>query len=391
MRAIGLMSGTSLDGIDAALIDIRPKGPGYALALVRFVTQPFAPELRRALLAALPPNRAHPAQVARLDHDLGAAFAHAALAVAAGERVDFVANHGLTLHHDGAANLTTQIGDPYLVRDALGASVIFDFRRADCAVGGNGAPLVPYVDALLFGSAERDVVALNLGGIANVTVLPRGAGAAGAFAWDTGPGNMLLDAFVLARTDGVETFDRDGAHAARGTVDRAALAELAARETYYLVQPPPKSTGRERFGAQLLADHAELFARLSLDDGCATLCAFTVATLCDSLALYGPAAPLVVGSGGGMRNPVLVAMLERRLAAGGGTLRASGAFGVDPDAKEALAFAVLAYETLRGRPANVPQATGAGRPAVLGAIVPHALDALLAKIRGETAANGVGS
>jgi len=391
VRAIGLMSGTSLDGIDAALVEIRPNGPGYAIELVRFVTQPFVPEFRRALLAALPPNAAPPAEAACLDRDLGAAFAEAALAVAAGDRVDFVASHGLTLHHDGAANLTTQIGDPYLVRDALGASVVFDFRRADCAAGGNGAPLVPYVDALLFGSTERDVVALNLGGIANVTVLPRGAGAAGVFAWDTGPGNMLLDAFVLARTDGVETFDRDGAHAARGTVDLSALAELTAREMFFLVQPPPKSTGRERFGAQLLADQADLFARLSLDDGCATLCAFTVATLCDSLALYGPAAPLVVGSGGGMRNPTLVAMLERRLTADGATLRPSGDFGVDPDAKEALAFAVLGYETLRGRPGNVPQATGAARPVVLGAIVPYALDTLLAKIRDEAAANGVRS
>ena len=389
MRAIGLMSGTSLDGIDAALVDIRPAVIGYAIELVRFAIVPFDVTLRARLLAALPPHAATPAEVGALDRDLGAAFATAAGLVAAGERVDFVASHGLTLHHDGAAHVTTQIGDPYLVRDALAATTVFDFRRADCAAGGNGAPLVPYVDALLFASPSRDVVAINLGGIANVTVLPRGAEATAAYAWDTGPANMLIDAFVSARTGGDRTFDRDGACAANGAVDRRVVAELTAREMYYLVQPPPKSTGRERFGAQLLADHADLFADLSLDDGCATLCAFTVATLCDSLALYGPPVAYAIASGGGTRNPVLMAMLAERLRADGGSLRASGDAGVDADAKEALAFAVLGYETLRGRPGNLPRATGARSPAVLGAIVPHDLGALLAKMRDECAANGV--
>jgi anhydro-N-acetylmuramic acid kinase len=388
MRAIGLMSGTSLDGIDAALLEIEPAGDGYALDVVRFETVPFERPMRDALLAALPPNAATPAVAAHLDRELGRLFASAARAVAAGEPVDFVASHGLTLYHDGAARETTQIGDPYLIRDALEATVTFDFRRADCAAGGNGAPLVPYVDALLFSSDADDVVALNLGGIANVTVLPRGADASEASAWDTGPGNMLIDAFVRERTGGAQTFDRDGALAARGNVDARVVAELCAREMLFLVLPPPKSTGRERFGAQLLADQADLFERLSLEDGCATLCAFTVATLCDSLALYGPPAPRVIASGGGTRNPTLMRLLGERLRTAGASLVRSDDLGLDPDAKEAVAFAVLGYETLRGRPANLPRATGAKRPTVLGAIVPYHLDVLLAKMRAECASNG---
>jgi len=167
------------------------------------------------------------------------------------------------------------------------------------------------------------------------------------------------------------------------------VAELAAREIAYLVLPPPKSTGRERFGAQLLSDQADLFAGLSLEDGCATLCAFTAATVCDSLAWYGPAAARVIASGGGTHNPALMRMLAERLATSGSTLVPSGDLGIDADAKEALAFAVLGYETLRERPANLCGATGAARPTVLGAIAPHGLAGLLAKMHAECAANGV--
>jgi anhydro-N-acetylmuramic acid kinase len=390
MRALGLMSGTSLDGIDAALVEIAPRGAGYALDVVRFTTEPFDAAFREALLAALPPNAPPPAVGAHLDRELGHRFAAAALAAAGGEPVDYVASHGLTFAHDGAASETMQIGDPYLVRDALGASVVFDFRRADCAAGGNGAPLVPYVDALLFAASDADVVALNLGGIANVTVLPRGAPASAASAWDTGPANMLIDAFVRRRTNGACAFDRDGAFAARGTADMRVVADLAAREMFYLALPPPKSTGRERFGEQLLEHQADLFADLSLEDGCATLCAFTVATICDSLDWYGPASARVVASGGGVRNPVLVGMLAERLARSGSTLALSSAYGIDPDAKEAIAFAVLGYETLRERPGNLPSATGAARGVVLGAVAPHGLAGLLAKMRAECAANGAG-
>jgi anhydro-N-acetylmuramic acid kinase len=387
MRALGLMSGTALDGVDAALVDIRPRGDGYGLELVRFVSEPFAPEMRARLRAALPPNAPHPAEIAALDGALGEIFAGVAKIAANGAAVDYLASHGLTLFHRGEAAQTLQIGDPYRLRDALGASVVFDFRRADCALGGNGAPLVPYVDARLFASSERDVVALNLGGIANVTVLRRGCGPEDAIAWDTGPGNMLIDAFVARRTNGAESFDRDGGLASHGRVDARVLGELVAREAFYLALPPPKSTGRERFGEGLLDAHADLFARLSLEDGCATLCAFTVATIGAGLEVYSPSNARVIASGGGTHNATLMQFLAERLARSACELERSDAYGIDPDAKEAIAFTVLGYETLRGRPASLPGATGARRPAVLGAIAPSGLEMLLAKIREECTAN----
>jgi anhydro-N-acetylmuramic acid kinase len=388
--ALGLMSGTSLDGIDAAVVSLTPRGEGYAIAVERFLSEPFDAPMRARLQAALPPHAAPPSEVAALDAELGDLFADIGRRATAGLDVDFGASHGLTLFHRGEAAQTMQIGDPYRLRDAIGASVVFDFRRADCALGGNGAPLVPYVDGLLFASPERDTVALNIGGIANVTVLFRDAPPLEASAWDTGPGNMLIDAFVARRTNGAETFDRDGAYAARGSADPKVVADLVAREAFFLALPPPKSTGRERFGAGLLDAHASLFEPLSLEDGCATLCAFTVATICDSLENYGPPGALVVASGGGTRNNTLMSLLGERLARTGCRLELSDAFGVAADAKEAVAFALLGYETLRGRPASLPGATGARRAALLGAIVPFELGTLLAKIRAEVAANEAG-
>jgi len=393
VRALGLMSGTSLDGIDVALVDIVPRASGYALDLVYFRCVPFDEVFRKRLRAALPPNEATPSEVAALDVNLGERFAAAAAALvreAPDGCVDYVATHGLTLFHCGEASQTLQIGDPYRLRDALEATVTFDFRRADCALGGNGAPLVPYVDALLFASDEADVVALNLGGIANVTVLPRASQLEEVRAWDTGPANMLLDAFVTRRTNGALTMDRDGAYAFAGVVDERALGELVAREAVFLALPPPKSTGRERFGEALLEAHADLFAQLSLEDGCATLAAFTAATIAQSLANYGPAAARVIASGGGTRNRSLMTMLRERLERAGSTLHTSDEYAIPSDAKEAIAFAVLGYETLRGRPASLPGATGACRPAVLGAIAPFALARLLAKMHAECAANGAG-
>ncbi len=377
------MSGTSLDGIDAALVDLRPTAGRYDVALKRFTTVPFEPATQARLLAALPPNEPAPRELAALDAELGDLFTTAARTVAAGEAIDYVASHGLTAYHDGPRRTTMQIGDPYRVRDAVAASVVFDFRRADCAAGGEGAPLVPYVDALLLADAGRDVIALNIGGIANVTVLRRAAAPHEAPAWDTGPGNMLLDAFVRMRTRGREQFDRDGAHASRGRVNRRLLAALQATAAPFLALPPPKSTGRERFGSQMLDANGDLFETLSLEDGCATLCAFTVEAIGADLTAYAPLAARVIASGGGVRNLALLTMLRERLARDGAELLVSDELGIDADAKEALSFAVLGYETLRGKPANLPAATGANRPAVLGAIAPYELGSLLDKIRAE--------
>lgn len=374
------MSGTSLDGIDAALVDLIPVGSGYRIRLERFAIVPFEDALRKRLEAALPPKDGSSAVVAQLHADLGAAFADAARATVEGSRVDFAATHGLTLYHDGPRATTLQIGRPYELRDTLKATVVWDFRSADCALGGQGAPLVPFVDSLLFASTDEDRVAVNIGGICNLTILPRGSRAEEALAFDTGPGVMVLDAFVRERSG--EPFDRDGRYAAAGNVDEHVAAHLLADP--YFASEPPKSTGRERFGRQFLDAHASALAHLTIEDGCATLAAVTIRPLVDAIRRYAPAKAAVIVGGGGARNRVLLRMLEHAL--GEGRVMLADRFGIDADAKEAIAFAILGYETLRGRPANLPRVTRACDRAVLGSIVPYELPALLAAIARETEA-----
>lgn len=379
MLAVGLMSGTSLDGIDAALVRIVPAAAGYDVALERFETFPLGPGLRAAIERAVAPHGAYAPELAVLHVELGNAFGEAARTIAAGARVDYVASHGQTIFHDGAASVTWQLGDPFALRERAGATVVYDFRAGDCAAGGQGAPLVPFADALLF-AAAAPVVALNLGGMANLSYVAPGADPSDVVAFDTGPANMLLDLFVGERTRGMARFDRDGAHARRGAVDRALLDELL--DDPYFALAPPKSTGRERFGAGFLAAHPRL-ETLSVDDGAATLLALSVTSIAAAIRSVAPAGTRVVASGGGVRNAAFLEGLRRALD--GYRLCTSTEFGIDPDAKEALAFALLGYETLRGLPAGLPRVTGARHPAILGAIAPHALEELLARVHEETA------
>jgi anhydro-N-acetylmuramic acid kinase len=371
------MSGTSLDGIDAASIDIVPHAQQYVVRLQRFTTTPFDESLSAELRAALPPGRPSIGQVASLHRRLGAAFADAAATVAEGS-VDFVASHGQTIWHDGERSCTMQIGDPYSVRDRLGASVCFDFRTADCVAGGHGAPLVPYVDAMLFSHPEEDRVAINVGGIANLTVLPAGDASA-AYAYDTGPGNVLLDAFVRTRSKGRATMDRDGALAAQGAVDETLLAAML--DDPYFSQTPPKSTGRERFGPQLLVQHDARLARLNDADGAATLTELTARTVAQAIVATSFRAPRAIVSGGGARNSFLMQRIARNALQA--RVETSDDRGIPAEAKEAIAFGILGYETLRGRAANVPAATGAKRPVVLGAIAPYRLLDVLERMERE--------
>jgi anhydro-N-acetylmuramic acid kinase len=382
MLAVGVMSGTSLDGVDAALVDIVPRDASYAVHLRRFEVLPFEPALRAALAAVLPPNDGTVAQAARLHRGLGRCFGEAARCAADGERVGYVASHGQTVWHDGGGHVTFQLGDAFAIREAVGATVCYDFRSADTAAGGHGAPLVARVDALLLGSDREDRVALNLGGIANVTLLRAGASPEAAIAFDTGPGVMLLDGFVRERTAGKADYDRDGRLAAAGRCDERLLAAML--EDSYFAQSPPKTTGRERFGAQFLARHGDALARLCVEDGAATLTELSAVAIAQALARHGFERARVIASGGGARNAALRARLTARL--GGSRVETSDAMGIPTDAKEAIAFAVLGYELLRGRAANVPAATGAARAVVLGAIAPHHLDELLGAIGRECAA-----
>jgi anhydro-N-acetylmuramic acid kinase len=382
MLAVGLMSGSSLDGIDAALVRILPRGRTYALQLTRFEIFPFSRALHDALRAVLPPNAGSVAAVARLHHALGLEFAQAAKAVMGSQEIDFAASHGQTLWHDGAAHVTLQAGDAFTIREAVGATVCYDFRSADCAAGGHGAPLAARVDALLLGDAGEDRIALNVGGIANVTILRRGAPPEEAVAFDTGPGNMLLDAFVTERTGGRQHFDAGGDLARRGRVHETLLHEMLADD--FFAAPIPKTTGRERFGEQFLAQHARLRS-LSLEDGAATLSEVTAASVAQAIERSGLRNARVIVSGGGARNHTLMERLAARLHPA--PVELSDVMGLPAEAKEAMAFVVLGYETLRERAGNVPAATGADRPVVLGAIAPQNLRELLARVEGECTAS----
>ncbi|HEV3195508.1 MAG TPA: anhydro-N-acetylmuramic acid kinase [Candidatus Cybelea sp.] len=379
MLAIGLMSGTSLDGVDAALVRILPSGSGYDVALQRFETHPFESPLREDLPAALPPNAGSVAAVANLHHRLGCAYAHAARQVAGSDPIDYVASHGQTVWHDGRAGMTLQIGDPFVISELLDATVCFDFRSADCAAGGHGAPLVARVDALLLSSRDEDRVALNLGGIANVTLLRSQAVPEQATAFDTGPGNMLIDAFVSLKTNGSRRFDANGGLAGAGSVDADLLATMLADD--YFSELPPKTTGREDFGSHFLMRQGERLERMSLEDGAATLTELTAISVGQAIERAGFAHARIIVSGGGAHNSTLLARLAARLKYA--RVETSDRMGIPIDAKEAMAFAVLGYETLRGRPGNVPAATGARHPVVLGAIAPRRLSALIERVGTE--------
>lgn len=336
MIAVGLMAGTSLDGIDAVRVALRPRREGYAIVTEAFAVVPFAEELRERLVRAFPPHPVDGLEISSLHAALGAAFGAAACAVGA-ERADFVASHGVTFAHDGAARHTLQLGDPFRIREATGRTVIFDFRSADTAAGGEGAPVVPYVDGLLFGDPREERVALNLGGIANLTVLRPGAPGGIALAFDCGPANLPIDAYVALRSAGAERFDRDGARARRGTADAVLLERMLADP--YFAAAPPKSTGRERFGARYVDAYGDALDALPFDDAVATLTALCVAGVAAAVRGYAPAARRLIAGGGGSRNLALVGGL--RAALPGLVVEDTSAYGIDPDAKEAIAFAIL--------------------------------------------------
>ncbi|MBI5366961.1 MAG: anhydro-N-acetylmuramic acid kinase [Planctomycetes bacterium] len=361
---IGLMSGTSADGVTAALVEVR-RTPRFAVRTRAWLDRPYPAGLRRRVLAA---RFGSIPELARLDMELGERFAAAALALLAHARVPAraiaaIGSHGQTVFHD-PGRATLQIGAAAVIAERTGLTVVADFRPRDIAAGGQGAPLVPYVDGLLFARAGRRRVALNLGGIANVSVV--GGDPAAVCAFDTGPANGLMDAAMRLGGGGRASCDRGGRRAARGRVSEKHLRRLLRHP--YLRRPPPKSTGPETFGEELVRP---LLAQLSLEDALATLCEFTAASVADALARFvRPEGEFdeVIAGGGGCLNPELMRRLARALAPA--ALTTCERYGIPVHAKEAVAFAVLAAETLRGRPSNLPSATGARRAVVLGAITP---------------------
>ncbi|MDB5071887.1 MAG: hypothetical protein JWM87_2998 [Candidatus Eremiobacteraeota bacterium] len=372
MKIAGAISGTSLDGIDVAICDVVANGEGVSVQCDRFATIPFDDALRARIMAAYPPAPIGALEVSALHAAVGEAFGNAIATVAAGTSLDAVASHGLTLAHDNVSRHTLQVGDAFRIRERVNATVIYDFRSADTAAGGTGAPLVPFVDAILFGD-KAPYVALNLGGIANMTVLPE------EIAFDSGPANLPIDTYVTARTEGAQHYDNDGNLARSGTTDPGLLARML--DDSYFVQLPPKTTGREQYGAPFIARWRTALDALALSDAVATLTALTVHSVADAFRKAAPRAKLLIVSGGGARNPALVEGLRALLD--GIRVVISDEFGVNADAKEAIAFAVLGYTTLRGRAAGLPRVTGAAGPRVLGSIAPHELLSLLERVREE--------
>jgi N-acetylmuramic acid 6-phosphate etherase len=376
MLIVGLMSGTSLDGIDACLAEVHGVGDRLRVTVRHFLTAPLPPELRARLLAQLNPDTSRLDALAALNVELAEVFAAAAIACceAAGlslSELDAIGSHGQTMWHapSGKWPSTLQLGEPVVIAARTGVTTVGNFRPADVALGGQGAPLVPYVDTVLFGRRGHAVALQNLGGIGNVTYMRGDGTAEGLIAFDTGPGNMVIDAMAAYATGGAQTYDLDGRLAASGRVDAELLAALLAEDDF-LAAPPPKSTGRERYGA---AFSEALWARgqargLSGADMVATATAWTAATVADQYQRFLPPVAEVLVSGGGARNPALMAELAERLAPV--PVRDLSATGVDPDAKEALAFAILAHQTLVGQPNVLIQATGAREPWVLGQIAP---------------------
>ncbi len=373
MIVVGLMSGTSADGVDAAVAEVGEERPRPRARLVAHAHHPYPDALRARILAAGEGEALDARDLARLHARIGEEQAAAALAGldAAGlsaSDIDAVAMHGQTVAHlpDERPRATLQLGDPSRVAAALRRPVVADFRSADVAAGGQGAPLVPFADWVLFAREGSARAIQNIGGIANVTVLPADAARDGVFAFDTGPGNMVIDALVARLTDGAERRDSEGARAARGRVREDLLAQLLEHE--YLRRPPPKSTGREAFGATFVDEVVEMAGETAPDDLVATLTAFTARSIADAYRRFvRPAAPLdeVVVCGGGARNPTLVAMLREAL---GLPLRTIDELGIPAGAKEPLCFAILGAFALRGETNTLPRCTGATRAVVGGAV-----------------------
>jgi anhydro-N-acetylmuramic acid kinase len=405
MTVAGVMSGTSADGINVALVRLGSAGlrgeseaasrrrgreplrlplnagPRHSyFELIGHAEYPYPGKVRAAVLAAMNAEQARVADLSRLNFLLGELYADAVIATQKKFRTKahLVGCHGQTLYHQGEPKLflgrrvaaTWQTGESAIIAARMGVPVVSDFRPADMAAGGKGAPLVPYVDYLLFRDSRVGRIVQNIGGIGNLTAIPAGARARDVLAFDTGPGNMVIDAV----TDSLfgRAFDRDGKIAATGVVLDEVIQKVL-RGKFFRAKPP-KTAGREEFGREFVAEFTHACDRNRKQDIVATATALTAISITDAARRFvigkEPANSYreIILSGGGTKNPTLIAMLANAVKPLGLQVRLSDEFGLPSEAKEAVAFAVLAYETWHHRPSNVPSATGAARPAILGKI-----------------------
>ena len=383
MRVLGMMSGTSADGIDMVLARISGAPPAIAAKFEEHFHVRFPAAVRDAILRLANGATTTTAEISQLNFLVGEEFARAAIAACKKWRVplrqiSLIGSHGQTIFHQGVATgflgrrvaSTLQIGEPSVIAERTGVTTIGDFRPADMAAGGQGAPLVPFVDYLLYRHARIERVALNIGGIANLTVIPAGARPGQLFAFDIGPGNMVIDAIVEKATRGRSHYDRDARLAIHGELLPELLSKML-REPY-LRKRPPKTAGREQFGRP----YAEKILawgkrhRASTEDLVRTATVFTSLSIADALRRFVLSRARVdelIVAGGGARNPLLMAQLAASLPEI--EIVPASEFGIPAEAKEAFAFAVLAYEAYHGRANNLPSATGARHPAVMGKLV----------------------
>ncbi|OQY97589.1 MAG: anhydro-N-acetylmuramic acid kinase [Candidatus Brocadia sp. UTAMX2] len=395
-KVIGLMSGTSADGIDACLVEISGNGIHTKTHILAFETYPYDEGTRIAIFEACNLAAGTVDKICRLNFHLGKLFADAAKSIARKAHVpiadvDLVGSHGQTICHlpgnqatqktyigekEGGDFLnlpsTLQIGEPSVIAQETGIITVADFRPRDMAAGGQGAPLVPYTDFILFRDKEKGRALQNIGGIANVTFLPRNCAMHEVIAFDTGPGNMMIDRVAELITNNDHHFDEDGKFAAQGKVNDRLLSSLLAHP--YLSRPPPKSTGREEFGVPFTDNLYKDAMRSGIEgvDILATATAFTARTIADSYRqwiLPKHCVSEIIISGGGARNATLMKFLIQYLPPST-KIDSIDVFGIASNAKEALAFAILANETISGNPNNLPSVTGASEAVVLGKIIP---------------------
>jgi len=382
MTVAGVMSGTSADGIDVALVEISPNRGSLKLKLIAHQAFPFTPALRQAVLSAMDAKSTSTAELARLNWRLGQAYAEAVRATVKRHPINLqlIGCHGQTIYHQAAPAMyagrkvacTWQIGEPALIAAELGVPVISNFRPADMVAGGQGAPLVPLLDYVQFADKKRARVLQNIGGIGNLTLIPPASAADNLLAFDTGPGNMVIDALMQRLFN--KRYDRGGKVAFQGNIVESVLR--AALEHPFFRAKPPKSAGREEFGNAFAKKFLSLCqkSKASNEDAITTAAALTAESIASAFERFvqpklkrGTPVDYIV-SGGGAKNKTLMAMLRQKLEPMGCNLMQSADAGIPVDAKEAVAFALLAYYTWHRHPANVPSATGAKHPSILGQI-----------------------
>ncbi|PFG07416.1 anhydro-N-acetylmuramic acid kinase AnmK [Bacillus sp. es.034] len=377
--AVGLMSGTSVDGVDAALVSIEGAGTDTVVELVHYSTTPFSQPVKKKIFDVMSPDLSSTPLLSSLHFELGDVYADAVEKVCkeAGISVDdlsFIGSHGQTVYHqpfrteDSVAS-TLQIGEPSVIAYRTNTQVVANFRSMDMAAGGEGAPLVPYTEFLLYGKKDGGRLLQNIGGIGNVTVLPKDCSLEEVFAFDTGPGNMVIDG-LCEKLFGL-AFDEDGSIAARGTVHPEAARKWMEWEKDFFQKAPPKSTGRELFGEVFVNRILKEYSDIPKEDLIATATYFTALSISDAYKTFVfPQHPIneVIIGGGGSYNGTLLQMMRELLPEV--TILIQEDIGYSSDAKEAIAFALLANETLHGNSGNVPGATGAKKPVILGSITP---------------------